>query len=561
MAVTTNLYPPIVDTYMPAFLINSENENNNICKVYFSLSLFNTADQIKNVQINIRNNSTNLSALNSEKYPSEVMITTLKEDLNATTDTKYYIEIKPEDMENENFIVDQYYKVQIRFTSLSAEDVSLEIPQAIDKWLADNINYFSEWSTICLIRGISIPTLAIQDFNEDTPTDIYATIANTRVIGTLNFSNEDETETLKNYRIKLYDSNDKLLLDSGDIYTSKYTDVNSINYTINYDVLADESYYFTVEYTTQNLWTEIHTYHFNVLQAELPDLNIQVNAYLDEDNGRIGIRVTRSRAKGRYTGKMIIRRASSKNNFTTWEDMYITSYQNVPYIQYTWYDYTIESGVFYLYAIQGADVNGARTPMSKFKKPIMVILDDIFLTSGNKQLKIRLNPTVQSYKRTVSESRVETIGSQYPIIKRNGYVDYAQFPLSGLIASAMDEDGLFFDKEEAYEDALQNYIEYNEDNEIYDYRDFVWEKTFREKVMDFLYDGEVKLYRSPTEGNLLVRLMDINLQPNQTLGRRLWTFSATAYEIDKNTIENLEYYNIFDRQPKTIVETKNTKGD
>ena len=125
----------------------------------------------------------------------------------------------------------------------------------------------------------------------------------------------------------------------------------------------------------------------------------------------------------------------------------------------------------------------------------------------------------------------------------------------------MDEDGLFFDKEEAYEDALQNYIEYNEDNEIYDYRDFVWEKTFREKVMDFLYDGEVKLYRSPTEGNLLVRLMDINLQPNQTLGRRLWTFSATAYEIDKNTIENLEYYNIFDRQPKTIVETKNTKGD
>ncbi len=44
MAAINNLYPPIVDTYMPAFLINSENAEKNICRVYFSLSLFNTQE-------------------------------------------------------------------------------------------------------------------------------------------------------------------------------------------------------------------------------------------------------------------------------------------------------------------------------------------------------------------------------------------------------------------------------------------------------------------------------------------------------------------------------------
>jgi hypothetical protein len=41
--------------------------------------------------------------------------------------------------------------------------------------------------------------------------------------------------------------------------------------------------------------------------------------------------------------------------------------------------------------------------------------------------------------------------------------------------------------------------------------------------------------------------MDVNYQPNQTLGRRLWSFSATAYEIDECNLDNYEKYNIFTR--------------
>jgi hypothetical protein len=35
--------------------------------------------------------------------------------------------------------------VQIRFTAAWASNVSLDTPQAIDSWLAENLSNFSEW--------------------------------------------------------------------------------------------------------------------------------------------------------------------------------------------------------------------------------------------------------------------------------------------------------------------------------------------------------------------------------------------------------------------------------
>jgi hypothetical protein len=77
-------------------------------------------------------------------------------------------------------------------------------------------------------------------------------------------------------------------------------------------------------------------------------------------------------------------------------------------------------------------------------------------------------------------------------------------------------------------------------------RDFVGEKSYRDKVNEFLHDGQVKLFRSMQEGNFLVRLMDISFTPNQQLGRLIGSFQATAYQIADLTIENYFKYNILD---------------
>jgi hypothetical protein len=70
------------------------------------------------------------------------------------------------------------------------------------------------------------------------------------------------------------------------------------------------------------------------------------------------------------------------------------------------------------------------------------------------------------------------------------------------------------------------------------------EREFRNELVNWLNNGNPKLFRSPTEGNFIVRLMNISLSPNDTLGRMLYTFSCTAYEVADLNTENLIKYNL-----------------
>ena len=74
--------------------------------------------------------------------------------------------------------------------------------------------------------------------------------------------------------------------------------------------------------------------------------------------------------------------------------------------------------------------------------------------------------------------------------------------------------------------------------------DELLEKKYRDYVISFLYKNAVRLFKSPTEGNVLVKLMNISLTPKQELNRIVYDFTATAFEIDEFTIENCIKYGI-----------------
>lgn len=85
---------------------------------------------------------------------------------------------------------------------------------------------------------------------------------------------------------------------------------------------------------------------------------------------------------------------------------------------------------------------------------------------------------------------------------------------------------------------------YNQEQGIDQYEDVIYERTFRDKVLKFLYQNSIKLFRSNTEGVILVRLMNISLTPKQELGRMLYSFTADAIEMDKYSAANCDKYNI-----------------
>lgn len=546
MAATNALYPAVIETYMPAFLIDSGDIEKDICKVYFSISQYNSFSDIVNAQVSVRNQNTNISVLNPLKYPCEVMLTNIYVDSSVTTDAKYYVKIQKTDIENNNFKIDEYYKVQIRFTDTEAEEVSMAIPQAIDSWLVNNLDHFSEWSSVCLVRGISKPTLNLLDWDPAEIRVIDWSVQNTQISGSLTFADPNENETLKSYRIRLYDTEDNLLTDSGDIYTSNYNNVNTVAYTFKYNFKVDTDYYFTFEYTTQNLYTETITYNLSMIQGNTQSYNLLLTGYIRPEDGNIDLQIRRSTDQTPISGNIVLRRSSSKENFTIWEDIHTEAVLNVQEVDITWSDFTVESGVWYSYCAQVVLPDGTRGKITEINAPIMIVLDDIYLTTAKKQLKVKFNPSLSSLKRNINETRTDTIGSKYPFIKRNGDMDYMSFPIGGLISSEMDENRKFTSKTKLYGENKKYYKDYNEQYEINRHSDVVYERAFREAVMDYLYSGEVMLFRSPTEGNYLVRLMDISLSPENTLGRRLWSFSGTAYEVDSCSIDNYDKYGIIE---------------
>lgn len=543
MAIDINLYPPIVDTYVPAFLVDS-GTNKDICRIYFTLSQFNTMNDIANVQVTIRSQYTNLSVLNKTLYPSEVMLTDIYEDTTKTSDDRYYIEIYKTDIQGGAFEINQYYKVQMRFTHIDAASVSLTTPQAIDGWLAANINQFSEWSTVCLVRGISTPQLAVSGFTIDGGNISWAN-SNPIIYGSIKFANEEETEKLKSYQIKLYNANDEVLIDSGIQYTNTNNNPNSFSYTLPYNFMAGESYKFTIECVTMDLYSALATYEFSVSAEEQEILDMSFSAEKDEDNGRIILTIKKSGVTDGFTGEVVLRRASSKTNFTIWEDLKTYTYSGETNIKETFSDTTIESGVWYKYYIQKRS-KGVAASVKYIKSPLMIIFDDMFLTTKDRQLKIKFNPTVSSFKRTIQESRTDTLGSQFPFVRRNGHMNYAQFPIGGLISFQIDESHLFTSLEELFGENLKLYTAHNEGNRITEANDIVYEKLFKDKVIEFLYSEQPKLFRSATEGNFLVKVMDASFSPNATLGRRIVSFTATAYEIAECNIDNFKNYGILE---------------
>ena len=539
MAINTNLYPPIVDTYVPAFLVDSGTDK-DICRIYFTLSKFNTISDIANVQITVRNQYTNLSVLDKSKYPSEIMLTSIQEDTSKTSDDRYYIELNKTDIQGGKFEINQYYKVQMRFTHIDAAEVSLTTPQAIDGWLAANINLFSEWSTVCLIRGISTPQLAVSGFTIENGEISWANY-NPIIYGTLSFKNEEETEKLKSYQIKLYDKNNNLLTDSG----IQYTNTNNFSYGLNYNFVAGTAYKFTIECTTMNLYSAIATYEFKTAIEESEILDFTFIADTDEDNGRIVLTIKKSNITDGFTGELVLRRTSNKTNFTIWEDLKTYKYTGATAIKETFNDMTIESGVWYKYYLQKRS-NGVAASTKYIRTPIMVIFDDMFLTTKDRQLKIKFNPTVSSFKRTIQESRTDTIGSQFPFVRINGNANYAQFPIGGLISFQIDESNLFTSIEELFGKHLYLYTDYNNNHKITEANNIVYEKLFKDKVIEFLYSEQPKLFRSATEGNFIVKIMDVSFSPNATLGRRIVSFTATAYEVAECNIDNFKKYDILE---------------
>ena len=249
----------------------------------------------------------------------------------------------------------------------------------------------------------------------------------------------------------------------------------------------------------------------------------------------------------------VIERSSEDSNYLVWDDIYKVIFNQNNYIfpNSIFEDYDIQQGKKYQYAISLYQSDGTRNV--RLKSPIITAdFEDMFLYDGHRQLKIAYNPKVSSFKNNILESKIDTIGSQYPYFFRNGNVLYKDFSISGFISYFSDENELFMSNAELGLIDLDNGRAHNISNEqLSRHRttnlvshNFTGERLFKMKVLEWLNNGKPKLFKSPAEGNYIVRLMNCSLSPNDTLGRMLHTFNSNAYEIADYNRDNLIIYNL-----------------
>ena len=164
----------------------------------------------------------------------------------------------------------------------------------------------------------------------------------------------------------------------------------------------------------------------------------------------------------------------------------------------------------------------------------------MFLFDGDRQLKIRFNPSVSGIKNTILESKSDTIGGKYPYFFRNGHVNYKEFNISGLLTHLTDNDG-YFETALAQKKFDDNTLSYGKGR--YDVQlnpeNFAMERVFKLEVLDWLTDGKPKLFRSPAEGNYIVKLMNVSLSPIETVGRMIHSFDCSACEMKEYNHKNL----------------------
>ena len=169
-----NIYPPVLDTYMPAFLKQGEDVDGTIgYKIYLSLSDYNKFEEVENnVQITLVRQDTNKTALLPSAASSGIKITKLNKEEDEEGIERYYVIIETTDLITDGLITNLFYKVQIRFTSTTDQEGKV-IPQQSNpvdaNWYTKYLDCFSEWSTVCLIKGIETPQITLTGLSASSP--------------------------------------------------------------------------------------------------------------------------------------------------------------------------------------------------------------------------------------------------------------------------------------------------------------------------------------------------------------------------------------------------------
>ena len=553
MALSTTVFAPTVRMVQPAFIYNDNDTNKTgEARVYFSFSSFNNINDIVGLRYSVidpnkKSTYGSNSMVNVEENNKEDKIFVDIESIEPDSAAEYYFII---DFTKLNTLtLNQYYQIQIELK---------------EKEVGDTI-WWSAPSQAALIRPISSYTFEIDGLNVEEENEIES--SNLKEIkGIIKYDDGSTKEYLAKYCIDIYNTN--LIPDL--LYTTNWIgNVNGLSFVskIKYDLMEGQSYTLKFKGKTVNDHSIEEEYAITISGyeevAKWADFTVndtKQDFYIDTNSGSVCIKFRANPFKG----DIIVQRSNSETGFRTWENILKIKIEEEGALEdgVAIYDYLVD-GSFHIYQYRFLKViENEVVAITKDIYQIESVYEDIFLSNTDKQLAIKYNPNISGFKWVVQESVTNALGGRFPLIRRNGETKYRQFTLSGTLYfdplalseatfdsrnSSMstffpDEDSTLFLSIDEVDNPLWATAAWS--NRSMESKIAFYEQKFKEAAMEFLTDGKPKLFRSPTEGMMLVMLTNVSFTPNKQLGRRIVDFSATATEFAEVNLENFIRYGI-----------------
>lgn len=428
-----------------------------------------------------------------------------------------------------NLQIGQYYKAQLAYVKN---------------------NEIGFYSTVTTFKFTAEPSVLIQKLDTRL-TNIYS-YTYTGV-----YKNErDASEKVYSYEFNLYDDTNQLVASSGELLHNATQDQETTSstdsWTTRYGLEENKTYLLNYKVKTIN-GLEWSSPSYKIIDNQtIPSTLFKYCDFVAENNSdsacvELFLKPHNLKEYKYINGQFVLLRSSNEDNFNSWHELtrFVLASFDTSKTKFICKDYCVSQGVKYKYALQAYNNQGLYSTREETKE-IFVDFEDMFLSDGERQLRIKFNPKVTSFKPTLLETKMDTIGNKYPFFFRNGNVNYKEFPISGLISMLMDEyeefmQGIQFANLQRKSTPAKN-VTVNDLSTALTGDNFRREREFKMEVLNWLTNGKPKLFRSPGEGNFIVRLMNTSLSPNDTLSRMLHTFNSTAYEVADYTFENLRKY-------------------
>lgn len=522
------LYPPQIGGTVPAFYKN----NLNKLTIPFTMNKTVAKTQVSGFNLIVKTvaNSKLIGNLRVEKTSSDKL-----PPWNFTKGEVYFT-VKDDDVLWSHLYIGQYYKVQLAYI--------------------DSDGIIGYYSSVGIMKFTTEPTVDIEGME-------FATVNMNENVFVGTYSQDklssaelrDISEKVYSYCFNIYDAAGNLFETSGELLHNSFEDENAYSsrdiYTLKQDLIVNKNYYIQYVVTTTNN-AIFKSNKYRIMQKETidPEIKATIKVDLNEENGYVNVRLIGQKDDNGIeyaaSGSFVLKRGCNKDNYATWDSILSFRLNGNQPSRWLWRDMTVEHGYTYKYALQQFNDEGLYSN-KLYSNEVYISFEDCFLFDGKKQLKLKYNPKITSFKDIVLETKTNTIGSKYPFIFRNGNVQYKEFPISGLISYLSDEEELFLTQDELF---LETKTTDLVDNNI------AAERIFKMKVLEWFNNGQPKIFRSPGEGNYIVRLTNASMTPTDGVGRMLHTISATASEVADFTYDALLEYKFLELINTTLHTTR-----